>query len=242
MCLLVSQWLFTFCPVKNHPVFICVSEEMCHQYLLPAYNVMVTHTVPPWFLILYRGNTHIALTTPSSWQISLTHYSSFGSAVATSQTSQPTVIRLVSVRKFCGSPLPEGSRWLRGSSSVYWYSGPGFDSLGSRMVDNNGRFTFALAALGTGWEFHRSTLVLRGCGAWFTTNQPTSSPSVSLPLTTVLLRSTERAEDSAIWGSVCAAGDLDGQRGEGHHILPEVGWWGQRHWNRDRWGEQLQWC
>ena len=43
-----------------------------------------------------------------------------------------------------------GSRWLRGCSSVYWFSGPGFDSLGSRLVGNNGRFTFALAALGTG--------------------------------------------------------------------------------------------
>ena len=39
-----------------------------------------------------------------------------------------------------------GSRWLRGFLSVYL----GFDSLGSRLVGNNGRSTFALAALGTG--------------------------------------------------------------------------------------------
>ena len=28
----------------------------------------------------------------------------------------------------------QGSRWLRGLFSVYWFSGPGFDSLGNRLV------------------------------------------------------------------------------------------------------------
>ena len=52
-------------------------------------------------------------------------------------------------------PISVGSRWLRGLFSVYWFSGPGFDSLVNRLVGNNGRFTFALAVLWKGrvWTY-----------------------------------------------------------------------------------------
>ena len=61
-------------------------------------------------------------------------------------------------------------RGAGGSEGSLWSADPVVS--GSIPWEAIGRFIFALAALGTGWDFHRSTLVPRWYGAWSETGRP----------------------------------------------------------------------